>query len=152
VFYPSLTCYSACTNSHDSCCITIGPISLPVTPNELHLLKARNTLKGNIYTFAENNNIALTTTTQIVTSIIKQSTVPPTTIRDTRNQSQPYFGYENSNIYPRPYTPDCTGFAVLLPTDYITTEDDTPDQLTSVMPFSGEGIPITTEADSFIIP
>lgn len=147
VFYPSLTCYSSCTNTSDSCCITIGPISLPIVPTDLHLLKSRNTLKGNVYTFAENNNIALTTTTSLVTSIINQPTIPPTTIRDTKNNSQIYFGYQNDNEFPLPYVPDCALQAFLLPNNYIIAENPT-----VYGALSSDDVPVKTEADAFILP
>lgn len=147
VFYPTLTCYSSCTNTSDSCCITIGPISLPTAPTEIHLLKSRNTLKGNVYTFSENNNIALATTTSIVTGIINQPTMPSTTIRNTKNISQSYFGYQNINEFPLPYVPDCSLQSIVLPSNYIIVEDPT-----EYGALSSEDVPIKTEVDAFIIP
>jgi len=147
VFYPTLTCYSSCTNTSDSCCITIGPISLPIAPAEIHLLKSRNTLKGNVYTFSENNNIALATTTSIVTGIINQPTIPSTTIRNTKNVSQSYFGYQNINEFPLPYVPDCSLQSIVLPSNYMIVEDPT-----EYGALSSEDVPIKTEVDAFMIP
>ena len=147
VFYPSLTCYSSCTNTSDSCCITIGPISLPAAPTDLHLLKSRNTLKGNVHSFAENNNIALTTTTSLVTSIINQPTIPTTTIRDTKNTTQTYYGNQNVSAFPLPYTPDCALQAFLLPNNYTVVE-----QPTAYGAPPNEDVPIMTEFNAFILP
>lgn len=151
IFYPTLTCYSACTNSSDSCSITIGPVSLPTGSTDVHILKARNTLKGNVYTFADNNKIALTTTTPRTTAFIAVPTIPTTTIRDTRNTIQIYFGHANNNIYPPIYIPDCTFQSTPLPDRFITTEDPTPFNLVDNL-VNDPGVPVTTEVEFFIIP
>ena len=150
VFYPSLTCYSANTSTSDSCSITIGPISLPQKPAEFHILKTRNTLKGNIYTFSESNNIALATTTPVVTSFIAYPTAPTNTLRDSRGISQNFFGYQNtlsSEIFPPLYVPGCEFQSLILPDRYIVVEDPI-----DYGALSGEDIPITTEFDLFITP
>jgi hypothetical protein len=112
VFYPSLTCFSACTNSVDSCSITIGPITLPSTSSNIHLLKTRNTLKGDIYAFSNERGIALTTTTLTsATSITILPSIPKNSLRDTKNKIQPYTGNSNSNLendsFPEQYIPGC---------------------------------------------
>jgi hypothetical protein len=147
VFYPSLTCYSANTNTTDSCCITIGPISFATIPTETHLLKSRNTLKGNIYTFSENDNIALVTTTSIVSTFIPQPTIPPLVIRDGKGQTQDYFGYANEdNLFPGEYIPDCSFQIGFLPERYLVTERPEPYDI------GPDDVPIKTEADIFIYP
>jgi hypothetical protein len=66
VFYPSLTCYSACTNTTDSCCIMIGPISFPtLSSSQTNLLKVRNTPTNNLYIFNTNDNLAFLTTAKL---------------------------------------------------------------------------------------
>lgn len=148
VFYPSLTCYSANTNTSDSCCITIGPISYSTIPTDIRMLKVRNTLKGNIYTFAENENVALATTTSIVSTIIPQPTVPSLVIRDGKGQVQQYFGYANDdNQFPGIYVPDCEFQVVLLPERYLVAENPV-----TYGALSSENVPVKTEADFFIYP
>jgi hypothetical protein len=112
VFYPSLTCYSACTNSTDSCCITIGPITLPQTTNDIHLLKSRNTVKGDIFVFSNKDTINISTNNQIsATDIPIVPTVPTSPLRDTKNNIQPFTGNFNDrfdpNNFPEQYTPGC---------------------------------------------
>ena len=149
MFYPSLTCYSANTNSSDSCCITIGPVDLPEAVTDIHLLKTRNTLKGNIHSFIAGNTPAIMTTTSLITSLIPATIrIPATVIKDTRDFIVNYLGYDGST-FPLPYTPDCTFSVSLLPERYLVTEDETPFELDAL---SGEGIPITTEFDFFIYP
>lgn len=83
VFYPSLTCYSANTNTSDSCCITVGPITLSAAPYNTRLLRARNTDTGvNMYAFNVDNNITFTTTasTTIPTTSQVVPNIPPTTL------------------------------------------------------------------------
>ena len=94
VFYPSITCYSANTNTYDSCCTTIGPISLPTTPQNLHIVKARNTLKGNLYTFSINNNNITFCTTASTSRInfTPEINTPKNIIRDGYNSEQIYYG------------------------------------------------------------
>jgi hypothetical protein len=111
VFYPSLTCFSACTNSADSCSITIGPITIPSTSSNIHLLKTRNTSKGDLYAFSNEDGIALTTTTQITADTVVLPSIPKNPLRDSKNKIQPYTGYSNSNLeagsFPELYTPGC---------------------------------------------
>jgi PKD repeat protein len=155
VFYPSLTCYSANTGTSDACSITIGPITLPSQPTEFHILKTRNTLKGNIYTFSENNNIALATTTPIVTSFISRSPIPSNTLRDGRNLAQNFYGYRNNlsaEIFPPFYYPSCEFVPLVLPDKYIIVENPIGPAPFGYGALSGEEVPITTEFDLFITP
>jgi hypothetical protein len=146
VFYPSLTCYSACTNTADSCCITIGPITLSSHPTETHLVKARNTLKGNVYTFNVDGNVAFTTTTLTTAqSNIVAYNVPTTNVRDSYGALQVYFGNPGTN-YPPSYTIDCGSRPDDL-TTFIATESAT--VVSSVMISS---VPINTEYDLTFIP
>jgi hypothetical protein len=148
VFYPSLTCFSANTNTSDSCCITVGPISFASIPSDTRLLKVRNTLKGNIYTFAENNSISLATTTSIVSTFIPQSTVPPLIIRDGKGEAQPYFGYSNDdNLFPGEYIPGCELQPTLFPERYLIAENPV-----TYGALSSDNVPIKTEAEFFIYP
>jgi hypothetical protein len=150
IFYPSLTCFSACTNSSDSCSITIGPVTLPATPNSFHLVKNRNTLKGNIYTFSENNNISFATTTQIVTSFGASPTTPNNIIRDTKNIPQIYYGYSNNienEIFPPQYIPNCDFQTNILPDRFLITENPV-----TYGALSSDVVPITTELELFITP
>jgi len=146
VFYPSLTCYSACTNTSDSCCITIGPITLSSQPTETHLVKARNTLKGNIYTFNVDGNVAFTTTT-LTTAQTRTVTynTPTTKIRDTYGSLQLYFGNLGTS-YPPVYTIDCGSRPEDL-TTFLATESAT--VASSVLISS---VPIYTEYDLTFIP
>jgi hypothetical protein len=85
VFYPSLTCYSANTNTSDSCCTVIGPLIIDYQPTEIEVLKVRNTLKGNIYALDINNNITFVTSNTINRQ--KQTVIPTkpsSPIRDTK--------------------------------------------------------------------
>jgi len=107
VFYPSLTCYSASTNTSDSCCITVGPVSLSSTSSNVHLIKARNTLKGNIYALSVNKNIAFTTTTflSVQNNNVTPNT-PQTKQRDTFGVTPYYTGY-TGNDYQLDTTINC---------------------------------------------
>ena len=148
VFYPSLTCYSANTNTFDSCCITVGPISFNNSPSDLHLLKTRNTDKGKVFTFSQNNNIAFTTTSPIVSTFIPSyPTIPPLIIRDSTGEVQSYFGHpNNSNEFPGVYTPQCIFPPILLPGDYFIVED--PEQYQAS---AEDEVPIKTEKDRFVL-
>jgi len=149
VFYPSLTCYSASTNTSDSCCITIGPITLSSQPLETHLLKARNTLKGNIYAFNVGENIAFTTTTLTTaqtTPVIYN--IPTTKLRDTYDRF--IIGEYNGNPgigYPPEYTITCGARSEEL-TTFIATESAT--STTSLGMISS--VPINTESELTFIP
>lgn len=85
VFYPSLTCYSANTNTSDSCCTVVGPIIADYQPTIAQVLKVRNTPKGNIYAINLNQNIAFFTTNSQLTSQVGQIIInkPITPVRDT---------------------------------------------------------------------
>jgi PKD repeat protein len=150
VFYPSLTCYSACTNSHDSCCLTVGPISfLESSARDIHLLKTRNTLKGNIYALAVDKSISLTTTSKPVKTIIPEPNIPKLVIRDTKDLPQNYFGYNGDN-FPQIYTPDCSLQFTGLPPRFLTTQDSTPFIPTDNLNDNGQLV--VTEFDIFIYP
>ena len=159
VFYPSLTCYSANTNTSDACCITVGPISYAPTSQNIQIVKGRNTLKGNVYaiTNTSNNNISLVTTNSSTAIIpVVLPTTPSATIRDGREQEQTFFGYENrENPFPSIYEPICTIVPGILPEIYLETEDSTPNTPTTTTTdsLSDVGVPIFTEFDSlYIIP
>jgi len=148
VFYPSLTCYSACTNTSDSCSITIGPITLSSHPVETHLVKARNTLKGNIYTFNVDGNVAFTTTTLTTAqaNIVTYNT-PITKIRDTFGYWDPGItGNPGLSSYPPIYAINCGSRPEDL-TTFIATESAT--VVSNVMISS---VPINTEYELTFIP
>jgi len=151
VFYPSLTCYSANTNTQDSCSTTVGPISLPDIPNT-NLVKVRNTVRGNLYAFDINNNIAFTTTVT-TTSEPLASTAPKNRLLINSGTTNPFFGTPNNNLYPSIYTPTCQLLpsAFLPTTDVLTTEDSTPNAGDSIIELE-DGIPITTDLEFFIEP
>jgi len=131
VFYPSLTCYSACTNSSDSCSIVIGPIELEPQSFDVEILKTKNTIEGEYYGVEINNNITLLTT---LTSnkIAVTPTQPSTPIKQiTKTKKLVYFGNTGEGFPPN-YTPDCN----YIPSeyDYIyfeieESQDSTPDIL-----------------------
>jgi hypothetical protein len=86
IFYPSLTCYSANTNTFDSCCTIIGPILADYQPSNAQILKTRNTDKGNIYVLSLNENVGFfTTSTKLTSSSLQQDkiTTPSAPVRDT---------------------------------------------------------------------
>jgi hypothetical protein len=151
VFYPSLTCYSANTNTHDSCSTTIGPISLPDVPNT-NLIKVRNTVRGNLYVFDINNSVTFSTSIPVTTEPIIFTT-PKNRLLITSETTNPYFGNPNFNIYPPIYIPTCVLLASdLLPTtDILTTEDSNPND-EDLLIDSEDGIPIVTNLDFFIEP
>ena len=100
VFYPSLTCYSANTNTASSCCITVGPITIPLVPANANILKARNAnTKDNIYVFDINGNASFLTTAAVATTAIMLPTpnLPPTTIVSPISSPTLYTG-NNGNI------------------------------------------------------
>jgi hypothetical protein len=93
VFYPSLTCYSANTNTSDSCCLTIGPITLSSTPSVTHLLKTKNTMSGNMYIFGIDNNISFTTNAVLTaSSMLPTSNIPPSTLKSSLSSIVSYTG------------------------------------------------------------
>jgi hypothetical protein len=96
-FYPSITAYSSSTYSYDACSLTIGPLTLPETSNNVHILKVRNTPKGKIYGLQIGNNIALLTTLSS-NNINNNVTVniPTNPIRDSFNTLVGYTSSGNS--------------------------------------------------------
>jgi len=149
VFYPSLTCYSANTSTYDSCCTTVGPILLPLSP-DLTVLKIRNTLKGNIYALDADNNITFLTDNILgkdITSV--KSNEPQTTLRDSSNKRQLYFGNPGIN-YPPEYIVDCRGLFIGLPPTFVSTEDSTPFNVEDNL--QDQGVPIQTEEQAIFIP
>jgi len=166
VFYPSLTCYSANTNTSDSCCLTIGPISLPFAPSETRLLKVRNNMKGNLYTLNIDNNVAFITTALSSNNFTLKEypNVPPTILRDSTSvKILPRSNrgtVDNISIFPPRINPICVSIALTLPTSavllpynypYIATENDQPyDQTIGTAGLTG--IEIDTEDNFYIIP
>ncbi len=101
IFYPSLTCYSASTNTYSDCSIVIGPLLSKDKPSELSLIKSRNTSKGNIHIFNVDENITFLTTSATITSSLLPSltsNVPTSLIRDSKNLPiPPYLGNLGTN-------------------------------------------------------
>lgn len=125
VFYPSLTCYSACTNSYNSCSIVVGPILLEPQIQNINLLKAKNTTKGDFYGIEINKNLTIlstltgneipkTVTLNIPSSRIKQITKKDPIV---------YFGNTGEN-YPPPFTPSCTYTPSEYNLLYLVTEEN----------------------------
>lgn len=148
VFYPSLTCYSASTGTSDSCCTTIGPISLNAPPS-IELVKVRNTLKGNIYTFEANDNIVFCTDSISKDFDIIKPNIPTSTLKNSVLQKDVPTGYQGTD-YPPEYEPSCELITVI-PDNYLATEDDdpfTPDENDDIFE---QGLPITTEGNQTLI-
>ena len=140
VFYPSLTCYSSSTNTSDACSIPIGPIALSSISSETHLIKNRNTLKGNIYTVGVGKNISFLTTQEQDLGTVAPN-IPPNVIRN--GCDGPPLGYYGNpgDVYP---------FGDILPPRYITTEDSTPEILYDNL--GDNGVPINTEENLIFVP
>jgi hypothetical protein len=152
VFYPSLTCYSANTNTKDSCSTTVGPISIPNLSN-IVLVKARNTVRGNLYAFDINNSLAFTTTTP-TTGELLIPLIPKDRLLITSTTTNPYFGNPNNNLYPPIYTPSCQLLSsdFLPTTDILTTEDNNPNDEDELINPEEDGIPIITDLNFYIEP
>jgi hypothetical protein len=149
VFYPSLTCYSSNTNTSDSCSTIVGPVLLQPTSQDIQLIKSKNTLKGTIYTFNIDKNLAFTTTT-IVTSNKQSVTVniPTAPNKNTIYNALQSYGY-TGDAYPKYVTPSC-----LLTADQynrIITEDSNISRPPTA-PEDGPNIPVNTENSFDIIP
>jgi hypothetical protein len=101
VFYPSLTCYSANTNTAGSCCITVGPITVPSTPTNTNILKARNAVTGdNLYVFDIDNNVAFLTTASVAATAVVSPTpnLPPSTIVSSVSSPTLYKGNNGNTL------------------------------------------------------
>jgi len=160
VFYPSITCYSSCTNTSDSCCITIGPVTLPISTNTntsmsepasgasgTHLLKVRNTAKGNIYTFSVNKNIAFNTTTPTsAQSFTASYNYPKNTLRDSYFYSSNFHGNPGDG-YPPLFDYICNEIPFIAPDLYLATENDTVSKTVLI-----SSVPINTESVFTLIP
>jgi hypothetical protein len=108
VFYPSLTCYSASTNSYDSCSIVVGPILLQPQPQNIFLIKNKRTTKGDFYGVEINKNITLLTT---LTSPTKQTSIPlniPSSPVRQKTDFEPVTFFGNTGTdYPPLFVPSC---------------------------------------------
>lgn len=125
VFYPSLTCYSACTNSSDACSIVVGPILLEPQSQNIKLLKTKNTTKGDFYGIEINNNLTLLTNLTNSQPLTHAAPTQPTS--PVKQLVEPvsiiYFGNTGEN-YPPLFTPSCT-YTPSEPTlFYLTTEEN----------------------------
>jgi len=94
VFYPSLTCYSANTNTSNSCCLTIGPVTLSSIPTNTHILKARNSNLGNNMYVLNVDNSAVFTTTATITGVNTQviPNTPPSALTSSISSTVLYTG------------------------------------------------------------
>lgn len=156
IFYPSLTCYSANTNTSDSCSTVVGPILLQPITQDIQLIKSKNTLKGTVYAFNVDKNIVFTTTANITSN---QQTVPVNE-PSAPNKNSIYntlqsFGYNGGippNTYPKYFTPSCLLTAVAY--DQLVTEDLNVSRPLEVPPVPEDGptVPINTENSLDIIP
>jgi hypothetical protein len=154
VFYPSLTCYSANTSTSDSCCTTIGPILFQDSSN-IQLVKVRNTIKGNLYAFDVEKNIAFHTDTFSNSNASVTPNIPPTVLRDSillgRGSLLGNQGNPGSN-YPPEYVPSCSGVEVNFVGNYLSTEDNNPFDGDTIVNSGEEGLPLTTEGNQPILP
>jgi hypothetical protein len=102
IFYPSLTAYSANTSIYDSCSIPIGPINLPKTDKQIDLIKVKNTLDGNFYTFSYENQCSFVTTATGVQNIFIPTTynIPQNPIRDSFGEVLTFLGNDGSDYPP----------------------------------------------------
>jgi hypothetical protein len=149
VFYPSLTCYSSCTNTSDSCSVTIGPINLKQSPTNIDIIKVKNTNKGNLYAFDIDNNIAFTTTNPIVLPQVDNNTltinIPNNPIKNSKTVTQ-YYGNPGIN-YPVFSVPSCLDPVAISPFfSYITTENNSPQDVPPP-DLEQDGVPIITETE-----
>jgi len=100
VFYPSLTCYSANTNTSDSCCLTIGPITLSSAPGDIHLINVKSdNLGNNMYTLNIDNNISFNTTVTTTTNPVNIiPNLPPSTLKNTISAAVKYTGNPGNTL------------------------------------------------------
>lgn len=146
VFYPSLTCYSANTNTSDSCSTIVGPILLQTTTQDIQLIKSKNTLKGTVYAFNIDKNLVFTTTTGITsTSQVPTANIPTAPNKNSIYNTQQSFGYAGDN-YPKFVTPSCLLTAVTY--DRLVTEDLNAPPPAENLPTT----PINTENSFDVIP
>jgi PKD repeat protein len=152
VFYPSLSCYSANTSTHDSCSMPVGPIIFPTISDKITLLKNRNTLKGNLYSVTVDDNISFLTS-ETNNDLIFNNT-PPQPSNDIKNfytfSEQEFYG-NNGEGFPGEYVPDCNKFTLIVPLSYVTTEDSTPTITTDALSAT-IGEPILSETNLTFIP
>lgn len=153
VFYPSLTCYSANTNTSDACSIPIGPIYLPSLTPQTNLLKVRNTVKGNLYTISTNDNVSFLTTNNRgnVEDQLPTIKIPTNKINDTFGEPEFTF-YGNSGLdFNLEYSTTCIeGVIYIPPGNYITTEDSTPTNISDNL--GDEGSIILSEQNLPFLP
>jgi hypothetical protein len=105
VFYPSLTCYSANTNTQDSCTTTVGPISFP-NISEISILKIRNTTKGNLYAFDVDNKLTFSTNLSTTKDPVLPA-IPNNRLLINSTTTNTFSGNSNTNLYPAIYIPTC---------------------------------------------
>jgi len=106
VFYPSIEVYSGCTNTSDSCSITVGPISLSSTENQIHLLKSQNINYNNLYALQYNNNVTFVTTETSNSTFIPAPNIPKHLIKNTDFPIITQQG-NSSDIFPVISYPQC---------------------------------------------
>jgi hypothetical protein len=82
IFYPSITCYATNTDTYDSCCIPIGPVTYTEFNELPKLLKVRNTLQGIMYSVDVDNTIAFLTTNNLTSATSVEIKTPSMPIRD----------------------------------------------------------------------
>lgn len=125
IFYPSLTCYSASTNSSDSCSVVVGPILLQTQNEPIQLLKAKNTTKGDFYGIEIDKNLTiLSTSNSEAASTPLIPTVPTSPVKHIiDNAPIIYFGNTGDN-YPPAYIPDCEYIPSAPNLFYLATEEN----------------------------
>jgi hypothetical protein len=154
IFYPSITAYSANTGTQDSCCITIGPITLSENNQQTNILKTYNTDNGLIYAFNYNETCSFLTTNKNIKNIEQPKiNLPQTTVRDSFGSLTRYDG-NNGEQYPPYIKQVCFGepgitFTYLLVEPGIWVESD--QLIPSQSTYTGELTALVQENDGFII-
>jgi hypothetical protein len=100
VFYPSLTCYSANTNTYDTCSLVVGPLTVSYEPSSIKIVKNRNTTQGNIYALEVDDNITfITTKPSSATEEVIKFNVPVNSIKNTLNNPSSLYTGNSGNGY-----------------------------------------------------
>lgn len=122
MFYPSLTCYSANTNTHDSCSITIGPVLLEPSKADYKLITASLNDSGILYSIDSDNSINFLTPSENLT-LIETINSPNNILKFITDSQVRYFGYSGED-YINQYISKCNApFAPRLVLDFLIQEE-----------------------------
>ena len=105
LFYPSLTCYSASTNTTDSCSITLGPVLFEQPTVPFNILTVNSTDKGELYGVDYKDSIGFVTTGK--PTINQQISIPSSPVRQVADIKVRFFGNPGNNDYSLQYIPNC---------------------------------------------